>query len=410
MSGALREFMRKATALTRAGRLKEATQAIQQALGVGSGSARDDRAQQPRSPPARAGDNAKVVEGQVIDGEKIDTADVRMLPDVRPHGEASSAADVTDKRDPPDARDAPARGEPGEGRFAAAKFSVDGQTRRYKLYSPDDTASELRPLIVMLHGCTQDADDFAAGTAMNEAARAGRFFVLYPEQPQTANASRCWNWFEDAHQRRGAGEPAFIAGLTAAMIGAHHIDPTRVYVAGLSAGGAMATIVANAYPDLFAAVGVHSGLVPGAASGMAGAFGAMKRGAPVKAGASSHGMGPSGRVPTIVFHGDRDKTVHPLNGEQIIRAAVDPARSGDAKTVRVTPGEHDRETRRAFSRTVHRDDAGVPIAEHWIVHGAGHAWSGGRRAGTFTDPDGPDSTREMVRFFLSHRSAPKSAG
>ena len=258
----------------------------------------------------------------------------------------------------------------------------------------------------MLHGCTQNPDDFAAGTGMNELAAEGGFFVLYPEQSQGANSSRCWNWFKHNHQARGAGEPAVIAGMVKTVMSQHPIDARRVYVAGLSAGGAMAAILGDAYPDLFAAIGVHSGLPTGAANDATSAFTAMKSGAGDGSFASilnpSRVKPPAVRThrspPTIVFHGDADATVNPVNGEQVLAASLadidDVATLSDTERA-IANGRH-------FTRKTYRDANGGVRAEHWTLHGAGHAWSGGRSAGSYADPKGPSASREMSRFFLEH--------
>lgn len=274
------------------------------------------------------------------------------------------------------------------GQFIAGSHSEAGLTRDYKLYLPPGAASgSARPLVVMLHGCSQNPDDFAAGTGMNELARAQGFAVLYPAQAQEANPARCWNWFKHNHQQAGRGEPAVLAGMTRAVMRRSNIDPQRVYVAGLSAGGAMAAILGDAYPELFAAVGVHSGLPTGAASDMQQAFAAMKNGGPAVA--------PGGRTPpTIVFHGDQDGTVHPVNGERAAQASAGAAR---AETERGHSPQG-----RDYTRRVFRAADGQARAEHWLVHGAGHAWSGGRAAGSYTDPSGPDASAEMLRFFFAH--------
>ena len=277
------------------------------------------------------------------------------------------------------------------GRFTAASFSHGGMHREYKLYVPPGAGREPLPLVVMLHGCAQNPDDFAAGTAMNEAAQARGFYVLYPAQSRQANPQGCWNWFKHNHQERGRGEPALLADMTREVMARHAIDERRVYVAGLSAGGAMAAILGAAYPELYAAVGVHSGLAAGAATDLPTALAAMRGGAT--------GRGVAHGVPTIVFHGDADATVHPANGDQVIAAC--------AGTSAAVQTHHVHGDGRASTRRVHIDPAdGRVLGEHWLVHGAAHAWSGGSAQGSYTDSRGPDATAEMLRFFFEHPRHP----
>lgn len=274
------------------------------------------------------------------------------------------------------------------GAFIDGQFEARTGGRIYKLYIPPAAAAGAPlPLVVMLHGCTQNAVDFAEGTAMNELAKAQGFYVLYPEQAKQANPQRCWNWFKHSHQERGRGEPALIAGMTRAVMAQHAIDADRVYVAGLSAGGAMAAILAQAYPDLFAAAGVHSGLAAGAARDLPSALSAMK------SGTAARGAAPRG-APTIVFHGSSDTTVHPSNGEDVLAAAAGAAASIEREEGTAAGG-------RRYRREVHSVDGRVR-AEHWVVEGAPHAWSGGTSRGSYTDPRGPDASAEMLRFFLAH--------
>lgn len=279
--------------------------------------------------------------------------------------------------------------------FETKQFSCALGQRSYKLFTPSAHLGKPVPLIVMLHGCTQTPDDFAAGTRMNELGEQLGFFVAYPAQPSSANASRCWNWFNVADQEKNKGEPALIAGIVREIMAHHVIDPERIYVAGLSAGGAMAAVLGMTYPDLFAAIGVHSGLPCGAAKDMVSAFKAMKRGAGHLVGSTS--VQP---VPTIVFHGDRDRTVNPANADDVLKqfdTAGEPTRyeTTAEKSAAGLP----------YSKSVHANGNGTAMFEKWLVHGAGHAWSGGSSHGSYTEPRGPDASREMIRFFFEHRLA-----
>jgi poly(hydroxyalkanoate) depolymerase family esterase len=287
------------------------------------------------------------------------------------------------------------------GKFMEATYSNPAGTRAYKLYVPSGYHGQPLPLVVMLHGCTQSPDDFAAGTRMNLIAEEQTCLVVYPAQPIEANAAKCWNWFRPSDQRRDQGEPSLIAGITHHVMRDYSVDPQRVYIGGLSAGGAAAAVMGATYPDLYAAVGVHSGLACGAASDVSSAFAAMRQGA---SSASTSGdmsavPGHGSDVPTIVFHGDQDSTVHPRNGDHVI------AQSRTANLQKKihrgqAPGGH------AYTRTIHTESGGRAMFEHWEIHGAGHAWSGGSSAGSYTDPRGPDAAREMLRFFLEHRNRP----
>jgi len=276
------------------------------------------------------------------------------------------------------------------GSFKRVDFSDEHGKRSYKLYIPAiATPGKLMPLVVMLHGCTQTPDDFATGTAMNRLADERGLMVAYPAQPVSANRNRCWNWFKPADQARDGGEPALIAGIARQILRDHPADPRRVYIAGLSAGGAAAAIAANAYPDIFAAAGVHSGLPIGAAQDPMSAFLAMRAGSP--------GSHQSVAMPTIIFHGDADQTVNPRNGRSVAARALGSF-PGLTETVRTSSkGGH------KFSKTAHRAQNRKSYCEYWTVTGAGHAWSGGNAKGTFADPKGPDASREMIRFFLQHR-------
>jgi poly(hydroxyalkanoate) depolymerase family esterase len=261
------------------------------------------------------------------------------------------------------------------------------------------------PLLVMLHGCKQWPDDFAAGTAMNFLAEEHGFFVVYPSQSRAANAMRCWNWFNPRHQHRGRGEPSLIAGITREVMSNYEIDPERVYVAGLSAGGAMTAVLAATYPDIYAAAGVHSGLARGAARNVPSAYSAMQTGAghiaPEIAAAPMSG-GARRAVPMIIFHGDKDDTVHPNNCAQLAEQAWPHARTllrHERKQLRVKGGH-------GYTRTSYFDKGRHSVLEIWEIHNSGHAWSGGDPAGSYTDPQGPSASSEMLRFFLAHRLKP----
>ena len=278
-------------------------------------------------------------------------------------------------------------------------FRHDAGALDYKLFL-SSTLRRRPPLFVMLHGATQNASDFAAGTRMADLAEECGGIALFPEQSRSAHPLGCWNWYDTRHQLADGGEPSMIVGLTRQVIAAHDVDPCRVYVAGMSAGGAMAVILGQAYPDVYAAVGVHSGLPAGAAFDLASALRTMSNGpSPAHPSALNEHEPLVRAVPTIVFHGDRDRTVHPLNAAALL-----------AQTLGKRAGAADREPPvapspivggRAVSLSVHARDADQPDVELWMVHGAGHAWTGGSAKGSFTDESGPDASREMLRFFLN---------
>ncbi|HET6780515.1 MAG TPA: PHB depolymerase family esterase [bacterium] len=287
--------------------------------------------------------------------------------------------------------------QPGE--FITGSYTNQAGTRPYKLYIPTSYVEQELPLVVMLHGCTQTPDDFAAGTRMNALAEERQCFVLYPAQTLSANRSRCWNWFKRADQRRDKGEPALIAGMTRDVLNRYRMDPRRVYMAGLSAGGAMAAVMGAAYPDLYAAIGIHSGLACGVAHDLPSALAAMRGPLASPPGSDTPAAYTSRAIPIIAFHGDRDITVHPHNSAQVVAQSIGRnAASDDNVSVEYgqVPGGH------AYTRTVHHDPRGRVVLEHWLVHGAGHAWFGGSTRGSFTDPKGPDAAREMIRFFYKN--------
>jgi poly(hydroxyalkanoate) depolymerase family esterase len=263
----------------------------------------------------------------------------------------------------------------GRGRFVRRIYVSRDGARFYKLYLPACYRGQALPLVVMLHGCKQTPDDFAAGTRMNELADEYGFIAVYPAQAWRANLERCWNWFRERDQGRDGGEPALIAGITRQVIARYRVDARRVYVAGLSAGGSMAAIMAATYPELYAAVGIHSGLPYASARGAATALAAMRW---KRLGAAA----PPPPIPTIVFHGDCDTTVHPSNGEYAVEPSI---------------REEGTQGGRRYTRTTHHGGA---LFEHWLVHGGGHGWFGGNAAASYTEDKGPDAAREMLRFFF----------
>lgn len=291
--------------------------------------------------------------------------------------------------------DASAR--PLPGTFVDGVFTNKNGTLNYKLYTPIGSPRRRLPLVVMLHGCTQSASDFATGTGMNALADEMGFAVLYPEQSSSANMARCWNWHRPGNQSRGKGEPALIAALTQYAIAKCRANPARVYIAGISAGGAAAAIVAQAYPELFVAVGIHSGVAHGSISTLREAIAAMR------GRHATTSKTPTSRPrPTIIFHGDRDEVVHPSN-PAIFLSDLQRSVQGPL-TSRAQYGQS--AGGRDFTRTQYRNASGEVMLDNWTIHGSGHSWSGGARAGSHTDPAGPDASREMLRFFLARKKAP----
>jgi poly(hydroxyalkanoate) depolymerase family esterase len=281
--------------------------------------------------------------------------------------------------------------------YLTRTFTCEAGSRDYTIYVPSHTDGRKRPLIIMLHGCTQNPNDFAVGTGMNRLAEEYGFIVAYPGQPRTANQSGCWNWFNLTDQMRDVGEPRIIAGITRIIMAEFDIDGERVFVAGLSAGGAMAAIMSATYPELYAATGIHSGLAYGSATDVASAFAAMRgtSSPATPAQTKCHLNTANGRSRTIVFHGASDQRVHPSNAETILAEA----RAGLTDPAQETQ-HYGSAGGRAYTRTVITDASGIPHVEHWAIDGLGHAWSGGSPEGSHADQHGPDASREMLRFFL----------
>lgn len=405
--------MREATALLRTSGPAAASEAIQRALGAagltgaspggaasntGSSSGADEfidinPASKEGMPPKAdmRGMMERLFNGSGMPWRRPsvqDAEDVRDIEDAEVH-----AGEPSRRRTP----------EEGGGRFLSGSCASRAGTRSYRLYVPTTYRGEPLPLVVMLHGCKQNPEDFAAGTGMNRLAEQHNCLVLYPAQAAKANGSNCWNWFNPSDQRRGHGEPSILADMTHRIMQEYSVDPERVYVAGLSAGGAMAAIMAARYPEVYAAVAIHSGLPAGSAHDVASAFGAMH-------GGQTSVVSPCRQtVPVIVFHGDRDRTVHPDNGRKVLAQCMGVA-SEAGPVERGAHGSSVTEGRtahgRAYTQTVYLAQDGQPVAEHWSIHGAGHAWSGGSKAGSYTDPKGPDASSEMMRFFLAHSRKP----
>lgn len=272
---------------------------------------------------------------------------------------------------------------PAGARWERLRFAGRGGARDYRLFVPASAAQAPSGLLLLLHGCTQTPEDFAVGTGMLDHADRAGLIVVLPEQTRTDNAQSCWNWFRPSDQSASGGEPALLADLARTVAERHGVPPGRIFAAGLSAGGAMAAILGAECSQVFSAVGVHSGLPAGAARDVAGAFGAMRSGGPA---------GRPIRARSISFHGTTDATVAPVNGQTVFASAGGQASGGTARSGR---------TGRAWRVWSVPGPDGRPRAEHWEIDGLGHMWSGGDPRGSYADPQGPDASAEMVRFFLA---------
>ena len=425
MTARMNTGMLEAARLTRAGQLLEATEIIQRTLhGVHGSQVAVNRAAAAETP----------IEGDfhVIDAEPVATQtsarEPESRPPPRPRGASHERTDIPrvgiaalheqwrGSRGPMPLSDTIPKQAPDSlpdgALFVTGSYANPAGTRSYKLYVPSGYQGQPLPLVVMLHGCTQNPNDFAAGTRMNKLAEDQLCFVLYPAQTPAANRSKCWNWFKATDQQRDRGEPSIIAGMTRQILDTFRVDARRIYVAGLSAGGAMAVIMAMTYPDLYAAVGIHSGLPYAVARDLPTALAMMQPGGMSAEGRQATVISGAQPVPAIVFHGDRDTTVHPCNGDQVIAQCTPPpsgrpAQAGTDPIVTVQRGQVP--NGHAYTRTTHYHVNGQPVAEHWLIHGAGHAWSGGSSRGSYTDPKGPDAAQELLRFFYEHPQRQASA-
>jgi poly(hydroxyalkanoate) depolymerase family esterase len=413
MNNHMQAGMAEATRLVRAGRLAEATAMIQRTLGnmpaANVSVAEPGSADAPittelpvldDSSPATEPSVRSMARNRRIGGDALAARLAAALGTLSPQTRhfPGSMSTITVPLRPLTPEVMPSSPHTG-GQFVDGTYSNTAGTRAYKLYIPSGYTGQAVPLVVMLHGCTQRPVDFAVGTRMNELAEGQTFLVAYPEQAPSANGSKCWNWFQESDQQRDAGEPSLIAGITRQIMSQYQVDESRVYVAGMSAGGAMAVILAATYPDLYAAVGVHSGLPYGAAHDLPSAFTAMQQGTVY------HARPRSKAIPLIAFHGDSDTTVTPANVDclldQWLQAASDEL--GSVPGMKVERGQV--ASGHAYTRCIYHDMSGRALMEQWTVHQAGHAWSGGSPNGSYTDPQGPDASMEMVRFFTEHPSS-----
>ncbi|TXH68240.1 MAG: PHB depolymerase family esterase [Thiothrix sp.] len=368
--------MQEALGLVRSGKLQQATQLIQESLG------RNLR----QGTPAERQAPDKVIEAEFV--RKAEHTE-----------QVSSSKSETAK--PAEAYTPVNKSTAGQdAQFITRNFSNEYGSRDYKLYIPSTYTDQPLPLVIMLHGCTQTAEDFALGTEMNRFAEQYGVLVAYPNQARSANSKGCWNWYKTKNQQANRGEPALIAGLTQAIIQSYHVDPKRVYIAGLSAGGAMASIMGATYPDLYAAVGVHSGLAAGSATNVIAALAAMRQGS---RSVQALGQNP-GFVPTIVFHGDQDQIVNLKNAEQVFAQAKQRLEASNDAYFNTEQTTLNPPSSRAYTRMQMKDEDGQTQIDYWLVHGAGHAWSGGDIQGSYVDPTGPNASEAMLRFFLAHTS------
>jgi poly(hydroxyalkanoate) depolymerase family esterase len=309
------------------------------------------------------------------------------------------------------------------GSWTSGKVKNPSGSLEYKLFVSSAYRKEKSvPLVVMLHGCTQKVEELAAISGINELADKNNFLVAYPEQSVAANPLKCWNWFDPKHQSRDAGEPSLIAAVIQDIRTSYNIDEKRMYVVGISAGGAMAVVMGTAYPELFAGLGVIAGTEYKAALNVQDGLTAMKQGGPdpnqqgllAFQAIQKSPVGTKTRLPLIVFQGTKDPYLSPVNTDQLITQwaqthdYLDDGKDNDSVSIRSAkekkvdvPGGY------SLTKSSYSDSQGHLLLEKWIVEGLGHAWPGSSVANPFADAKGPNATEEMWRFFSETTSGTK---
>jgi poly(hydroxyalkanoate) depolymerase family esterase len=294
------------------------------------------------------------------------------------------------------------------GTLASGDYTGPDGTQHYELYVPSSyTPSTPVPLVVALHGCTMTADSFRQLTRWDAQAEAKGFILLLPQQDSSRNQFSCWNFFQDSSMHRSAGDPARIAAVTALVENSYNVDPHRVFVTGMSSGGAMASIMGATYPDYFAAIGVGSGCEYAATAACAG----FRSADPTMAGQQAYReMGPRARpIPFIAMQGDADTTVPPANADQLVQQwlvtddlADDGAANGSVPSTPAKTAFGSSAGGRSYTVRTYLDAHRAELAQYWVVRGMKHAWSGGNAAQPYSDPSGPDATAAMYAFFQNH--------
>ncbi|MCW3066878.1 MAG: hypothetical protein JWN32_4050 [Solirubrobacterales bacterium] len=296
----------------------------------------------------------------------------------------------------------------GTGALTSGDYTGAAGNQHYELYIPSTyKAGTAVPLVVALHGCTQTADQFRLLSRWDTLAEAKGFIVVFPQQDPNANQLKCWDFYQDGSMHRSAGEPARIAAVTSMIEQKYSVDPHRVYAAGLSAGGAMASVMAATYPDLFAAIGIGSGCEYAATATCAGYKSADPAQAAQQAykemGAHAHPM------PFIAFEGDADTTVPPVNADQLVQQwlttddlADDGTLNGSVPSAPANTTQGQVQGGRSYTIRTYGNHNHAELAQYWTVHGMNHAWSGGNPSQSYADPSGPDETAAMYAFFASH--------